>query len=391
MDTAQWVHIAGYIHLIAGVQGFFLAVLLNGYPAENRRPNQILSLLILAFSFIILGTSLGATGMYKSAPHLIRVGAPFVLLLGPAMLFYITALRIGKVPSIQWLHLLPFLMYVIWLLPFYASPSGEKIAWVEVSLALARTDAWINLLKVMHVFGYICWIYILLGLHRKEIGDLAPDLKETELGWIRRLTGTLLVILLLSLVIFSISAAGYLETALANYILGFVIAVMIYLLGYRALTQPQVFGGRDYPAWQAGTNWQLFWGELRFDKETEPDEGHIEQELLLLKQLQDYMEKERPYRNSNLSLAGLSSQTNIPQYLLSRIINGHLGQNFFDFVNEYRIKEVTERLSGPADSHFTILALAMDAGFNSKSSFNSAFRKSTGTTPSEYRKKHSGG
>jgi len=388
MIEDQWITIIGYFHLIAGFQGFFLVVLLNGYQAENRRPNQILSLLILALSLIILGTSLGATGMYKAAPHLIRIGAPFVLLLGPVMLFYITALRIGKVPSIQWLHLLPFLIYLIWLLPFYFSSAEEKIAWVEVSLTLTRTDAWINLLKVIHVFGYISWMYFLLGLHRKEIGNFAPDLKETDLGWIRRLTGTLLLILLLSVIIFSISAAGFLETALANYILGFVIAVMIYLLGYQALTKPQVFGDRDYPAWQADTSWQLFWGKLRFDKETEPDEDHIAQELQLLKQLQNFMEKEQPHRDSNLSLAALSSKTNIPQYLLSRIINGHLGQNFFDFVNEYRVREVTDRLTDPDHSHYTILALAMDAGFNSKSSFNTAFRKSTGTTPSEYRKKH---
>jgi AraC-like DNA-binding protein len=387
MDTAQWVHFAGYIHIIAGVQGLFLVVLLNGFPAENRKPNRILALLILSISFIILGAGLGATEAYQVAPHLIRIGAPFVLLLGPAMLFYITALRIGKVPAIQWLHLLPFLLYLIWLLPFYFSSAEEKIAWVEVSLTLSQTDAWINLFKVAHVFGYLSWIYYLLGLHRKEIGGIAPDLKETDLGWIRRLTATLLFIGLLSLIVFGISAAGYLETALANYILGFVLALIIYLLGYRSLTQPQVFGDRDYPAWQADSTRHLFWGDLRFDKETEPDEDHVAQELQLLKQLQNYMEKEQPYRNSNLSLADLSSKTNIPQYLLSRIINGHLNQNFFDFVNEYRVREVTDRLTDPEHSHFTILALAMDAGFNSKSSFNTAFRKSTGTTPSEYRKK----
>jgi len=389
MNTTQWILIAGYIHMIAGIQGLFLVVLLNGFPTENRKPNRILSLLILAISFITLGAGLGATGAYLTVPHLIRIGAPFVLLLGPVMLFYITALRIGKVPSVQWLHLLPFLIYLIWLLPFYVSSAIEKIAWVEVSLTLSQTDAWINLFKVAHVFGYLSWIYYLLGLHRNEIGGFAPDLKETDFGWIRRLTATLLLIGLLSLIVFSISATGYLETALANYILGFALAVIIYLLGYRALTQPQVFGDRDYPAWQADTTWQLFWGNLRFDKETETDSDHISQELKLLQQLQNYMEKERPYRNSNLSIAELSSKTNIPQYLLSRIINGHLEQNFFDFVNEYRVREVTVSLTDPDHSQFTILALAMEAGFNSKSSFNTAFRKSTGITPSEYRKKYS--
>jgi len=70
---------------------------------------------------------------------------------------------------------------------------------------------------------------------------------------------------------------------------------------------------------------------------------------------------------------------------LSEVINGHLNQNFFDFVNSYRVEKVKQDLEDPDKLHFTLLALAMDAGFNSKSSFNSIFKKHTGLAPSVYR------
>jgi AraC-like DNA-binding protein len=385
METGQWINIIGFIHIIAGIQGLFLVILLNGYPAENRIPNRALSLLIFSFSVIILGAGLGATGLYLSQPHLIRIGAPFVLILGPAMLFYITAIRTGNIPSVQWLHFIPFLLYVIFLLPFYLSPANIKIEWVEVTMASSGFDSLLNLLKVIHVFGYIAWIFRLLTIHPAEVKGLAPDFKATDLEWLRKLTGMLLIVVALSIVVFGLSAAGMFDTILANFILGFVIAVLIYILGYRALTQPQIFGDRDYAAWQYDSAWKLFWGNLHFNRKENTGQDHQQREQDLLQKLKHYMESEKPYRDSELSLSALSSATNIPQYLISRIINEHLDKNFFDFVNEYRVREVCDHLTDPAWNNFTILAIAMDAGFNSKSSFNTAFRKSTGRTPSEYK------
>ena len=82
----------------------------------------------------------------------------------------------------------------------------------------------------------------------------------------------------------------------------------------------------------------------------------------------------------------LSEKTGLSNSYLSQIINQKDGRNFFDFVNEYRINEVMERMDDPDYDHYTILAIAQDAGFKSKSTFNAFFKKSTGKTPSVYRK-----
>lgn len=97
-----------------------------------------------------------------------------------------------------------------------------------------------------------------------------------------------------------------------------------------------------------------------------------------------YMHIEKPYLNRELTIYDLSAQLKIPRHFLSEVINEHMGKNFYNLVNEYRVEEVKQRIVDPAYRNLTILAIAYDSGFNSKSSFNTIFKEKTGKTPSEY-------
>ena len=103
-----------------------------------------------------------------------------------------------------------------------------------------------------------------------------------------------------------------------------------------------------------------------------------------IKLLGNHMEKDKPYKDRELTIFDLSDQLQIPRHFLSEVINEHLGKNFYTLVNEYRLEEVKIRMVDPAFKHLTILAIAYDAGFNSKSSFNTIFKQKTGMTPSQY-------
>ncbi|MCK5281030.1 MAG: helix-turn-helix transcriptional regulator, partial [Cyclobacteriaceae bacterium] len=103
-----------------------------------------------------------------------------------------------------------------------------------------------------------------------------------------------------------------------------------------------------------------------------------------LKELFNYMENEKPYLNNRLGLKDVAEYLNISVHHLSQVINEQLDKNFFDFVNDYRVTEVKSLLRDPKYKQFTLLAIAYDCGFNSKSSFNSVFKKITGLTPSSY-------
>ena len=96
------------------------------------------------------------------------------------------------------------------------------------------------------------------------------------------------------------------------------------------------------------------------------------------------MENEKPYLNNRLGLKDVAEYLNISVHHLSQVINEQLDKNFFDFVNDYRVTEVKNLLRDPKHKQFTLLAIAYDCGFNSKSSFNSVFKKITGLTPSSY-------
>jgi len=97
------------------------------------------------------------------------------------------------------------------------------------------------------------------------------------------------------------------------------------------------------------------------------------------------MTEEKPYFEGDLTLQKLADRLSISPHHLSQIINDKIGQNFFDFINSYRIEEAKKLLLDPRGELLTILAISEETGFNSKSSFNNAFKKYTGQTPSQFK------
>ena len=117
-----------------------------------------------------------------------------------------------------------------------------------------------------------------------------------------------------------------------------------------------------------------------------PDETEDVSNLIEVHQcLLDLMRHKKPYLINDLSLTQLAGWLNINPRLLSRVINQKAGCHFHDFINRYRVTEFRERLKS-AEKDIRILDLAMDCGFNSKATFNHAFKRECGCTPSHYRK-----
>ena len=98
------------------------------------------------------------------------------------------------------------------------------------------------------------------------------------------------------------------------------------------------------------------------------------------------MTEEKPYLDFELTLQKLAIQVDIPERELSLLINHHLNKHFFDFINEYRINDAKILLKDPTKKELTVLEILYEVGFNSKSSFYTAFKKATNQTPTEYRK-----
>ncbi|HSM64254.1 MAG TPA: helix-turn-helix domain-containing protein [Gillisia sp.] len=138
----------------------------------------------------------------------------------------------------------------------------------------------------------------------------------------------------------------------------------------KALRQPEIFAGitQNETTKYLGSN-------------LTPDQIEVYK-----KQLLELLNSEKPYLNPQVSLADLSEKLSISSKHLSQVINQSFNKNFFDFINSYRIKKVQQILKESKDDKLTVLEAMYQAGFNSKSSFNTAFKKETGQTPSEFRK-----
>jgi AraC-like DNA-binding protein len=98
------------------------------------------------------------------------------------------------------------------------------------------------------------------------------------------------------------------------------------------------------------------------------------------------MEKDKLYLNGKLSIHDVSEKLNIPRQYISEVLNEHMDISFQDFINQYRVEEFIIRLKNDQNDHFTLLGIATDVGFNSKSSFNATFKKHKGLTPTEFKK-----
>ena len=108
----------------------------------------------------------------------------------------------------------------------------------------------------------------------------------------------------------------------------------------------------------------------------------------LVKRVNEYMNEEEPFLDASLTLHTLAQETGISSRELSILINHHLNKHFFDFANEHRIEKAMELLTHPDRRDFTVLEILYEVGFNSKSSFNTAFKKHTALTPTEYRRRN---
>ena len=148
----------------------------------------------------------------------------------------------------------------------------------------------------------------------------------------------------------------------------FFLFLFINIIIYKGLRQPEIFSGII---------------------ESQPEKKPFLSDSLQQKyisQLEDYMKTNKPYFDPDLTLMDLAEKTSIPYRALSEVINNALKQNFYDFINGYRIRESKKLLSEKGNKFTTVLEVLYEVGYNSKSSFNVAFKKHTGMTPTEFKR-----
>ncbi len=368
--------------LLGAVQGVALAIVLAARQ-KNRLPNRVLATLIGALSLMLLSGLVERVWGIPSHPHLLGLGAPLPFLFGPLLYLYVVALTkpVARFEARWLLHGLPFIADVLYLLQtFYLKIGSEKLALAAASNA-GRIPAQrvLELLMVAQAISYLFASWVALRRYARKIEGYFSDLARIDLRWLMAMVLSHAAVWSIVLVMVLLRAGGFAPELIHGFsqaIQG-ASALVLFATGYVSLWQPELFQKA-----QAARAAEPVRRSLPKYQRNRLDEQEAAE---LARKLTARMRDGKLYRDGALTLQALADEVGATPHMLSQVLNLHLRKSFFVFVNSCRTEELMAALADPAQGHRGVLELALEAGFNSKSTLNSFFKRYTGLTPSEFR------
>jgi AraC-like DNA-binding protein len=286
---------------------------------------------------------------------------------------------------LQWkqlLHSLPFVLMLTGSLPLLLLNPAQQKQLVNTTTEFPWFIIFAEMVFAATFIYYIVSTMLLLKKHKQLIKDTYSYRERINLVWLRHIVIGFISLLLLTIVVFALSNMQQFNVVVTDEILYLGLALMVFYVGYWGYRQGKIF---YYAEPQLIKNEDST--EAAKNKKEKTDAVNItersESEKLLVL-LRNLMKEEKPYLDPELNIITLSAKLNMHPHKLSKLLNSHLQQNFFDFINQYRVEEFKSLALDADYKNYSILAIAYDAGFNSKASFNRIFKNITGHTPSQY-------
>lgn len=385
------------IFLIAAFNAFFFSLLVLQKKQKGHHDK------VLAFWLILLGIYTGIYGLtfkflFTDYPYLSVALISLLMLHGPLLYLYIKALSTAnnRPDKVDFLHFVPFALFAIYLVIMnilYGQFAGIHL---EHGHSIHHQPVIFTIFLIWIALSgpiYFLWSVRLFRKHSSIIRSNFSYNERISIEWLKTLV-----------VIFGIVWTALMGIAATWHILGLFdwqfcthgialsISVFIILTGYFGHRQKDIFSQTS----------SVYSTEIKIQPDKSEDsllddssvkkyattglkeeDANEHAELLRI-----YMQDKKPYLEPDLTLLALSEKLNIPSHHLSQVINEKFNLNFYDFVNQYRVEEAKIRITNPAFAGLSLLGIALDSGFNSKSSFNRLFKKFTGKTPSEYKTSH---
>jgi len=369
-----------YLFFIASFNAFFFLVLLL-----QKKP-KLLHDRILIYWLLYLGGLTATYAFFKdsfSAMPIFSNGIIALFLLhGPFLYLYVSSLTFdhNRFKTKNFIHFVPFLAFILYLFiaslfPVYSA--GIRVDHVSENVAEPPL-LFLFFLVITALSGPVYFILAQKQFKKMKESNLNFSSKDIEVDWFGKLIpifGIIWTALIVIAVIHHVFHLFSIDFCINGLMLS--LSAFIILIGYFGLKQEGVF---------INYNNEVLIDPTLDNRTTSFKPQLKDAELNKCYNLIDsYFIKERPYLEPDLTLPKLAENLNVPHHHLSQVINEIYGQNFFDFINKYRVEEVKAKIVDPKFQKYSILGIALESGFNSKSAFNRVFKKFTGTTPSEYR------
>lgn len=357
----------------------FAAVILIVFLLSAETRHKLNNILLAAYLVVFIQDNLAqftSFYVYTNWPMMGMLISETVFLLLPLLYLFAKAsiYRDFKLTWSSLLHLLPMLLIHVILIPGYYLPlaNNPDLIWYNLLNESSFTKV-IYIALHIQMFAYYFFIIKML-IHYKSI--LLENYASPKLDNQKWLLQFFVVLFLVDFIatIKNIFRFGDSETLyiLSEIIVNVANLFVFFWLVIKAFKMPELFVG-------VKADMQL----AEKLAETENDTHSPE----IIQKVENHMKVNEPFLNASLSVYDLAKQIDVSARELSVAINNHLNKHFFDYVNEYRIKKAMEIFKQTTDEKLTVLEVLYEVGFNSKSSFNTAFKKFTGTTPSEFKRK----
>ena len=403
--------------LFSCFQGVLLLISIPSLQQANRAANRwLLGLLALGAGGTLLTVLSSDRTVANAFPQLTLVPDFLWFLYGPLFYGYSRRLLFNEAPRPrQWMQLLPAALQLLVYLPWFMLDSYEfQLRLVSHEPDLRAVLLTTGLVALLTNLGY--WL-----ASRRVIRAYTRQYKASvsyaqNLRYLSTVLGIQAVCLVLWAFLFGTVLASrwvafdvYTLAARSQALIWLVFSTLPYFLGYVVLHQPEIFrlvpapaGHPELPAVAepavvpvlppvplpveaAGAGAPAREEPCPGPPDPRPSRPPALPDLPATQAaVADYMRRHKPYLNPSLTIHELATGLQLPPHVLSRVINEGFGQNFFDFVNSYRVDEFKQVMAAPQARQYTLLALALEVGFNSKTAFNRAFKKHTAQTPREY-------
>jgi AraC-like DNA-binding protein len=365
------------IVIIGFVQALFGIVLFIA-----KRPRHI-SFSFLTIWLAVIAIFLGARLLPFEVVDYFKPGIfPTVFLFGPLLYMYLSSLTIEnfRLKPVYLLHLVPFLVICV-------HRSIVDVVPITSSSDLSENPSYLFNKVYYSIFILSLFIYWILSLrlvyiHKKNIPyNFSNYTTRNTLNWS-------VLVLTLFLIFFIADFSMFYFSRVLNIripdisLLPLNITLFTFIIIFFGINQTVIYQDKHEIKVSEPSEKELI-------DRSRTDRGLIEdtQKEELTEIILQYLEDKKPYLNPDYSLQMMVDDLNISRQKLSYLINSGQQKNFYKFINEFRIRDVKEKLLDHGFSHYSVLGIGLDCGFNSKTSFNRIFKEETGLTPSEFKKR----
>lgn len=368
-----------FLEVIAAIAVFIsllLAVFLLTVKTERKLENRLFAAFLIINAIDISGLFMH---LFVDSYDLKAFKISAYLLVMPLFYLYVNAVCYSDftLKRKHLLHLIPFIVVNLILVPrLYLAEGAAKENFFKVMWNSQEMFVY-QLIGELQYFFYIIGIFLILKKYKKIYLENYTNPNTLLYKWLSQLAVIFLVIhafiILKNIVRYTQDRDLFIWL---NIVAGtvFLLAACWFIL--KALNYPELFRRIDSTLQPT----KDFAETLESENKTDATKN------IQIEQLKNFMVEKEPFLNPYLTIQELADQVSVPVRELSILINHHLDQHFFDFVNEYRIKKAMTILKDPTKKEYTVLEILYEVGFNSKSSFHTSFKKYTNQTPTAFRK-----